>query len=139
MPVRSADAVWEGTLKEGSGNVKTSSGILDAPYTFRMRFEEDPGTNPEELIAAAHAGCFSMFLSGQLTNAGYIPTSIRTSAKVHLGAGPTISLIELTTEAEVPGVDDAQFQELAQKSKEGCPISKALASVEIKMTATLIK
>jgi lipoyl-dependent peroxiredoxin len=139
MSVRSANAIWEGTLKEGSGNFKTGSGVLAAPYNFRTRFEEEPGTNPEELIAAAHAGCYSMFLSAQLTNAGFIPTSITTTAKVHLEAGPTITLIELNTEAVVPGVDEAKFAELAQVSKEKCPISKALASVEIKLDAKLIK
>ncbi len=139
MSVRSAEAIWQGTLKEGAGTFKTGSGVLQAPYTHKMRFEDAPGTNPEELIAAAHSACYSMFLSAQLTNAGFTPTRIQTTAKVHLEAGPTITLIELDNESEVPGVDEAKFQELAQVSKEKCPISKALASVEIRLNAKLVK
>lgn len=139
MAVRSAQAVWQGTLKEGAGNFSVGSGTLSAPYNFKQRFEEEPGTNPEELIGAAHAACYSMFLSAQLTNAGFVPTRIQTTAKVHLEAGPTVTLIELTTVGQVPGVDEEKFMELAQVSKEKCPISKALASVEIKLNATLVK
>ncbi|MEX1019089.1 MAG: OsmC family protein [Litorilinea sp.] len=139
MPVRSADATWKGTLKEGSGSLKLGSGRYEGPYTFASRFEEaDDGTNPEELIGAAHAGCYSMFLSALLTNNGFTPDTIHTTAKVHLGAGPTITKIELTTEATVPGVDQAKFDELAAEAKAKCPISKALASVEeIVLNATL--
>ncbi len=138
MPVRSANAVWKGTLKEGSGHLKLESGVYEGPYTFASRFETAPGTNPEELIGAAHAGCYSMFLSALLTTAKYTPTQINTTAKVHLGEGPAIHLIELSTEAQVPGLGAAEFQELAEKAKAGCPVSKALSAVEIKLTATLL-
>jgi osmotically inducible protein OsmC len=138
MPVRSANAVWKGTLKEGSGHLKLESGVYEGPYTFASRFETAPGTNPEELIGAAHAGCYSMFLSALLTNAKYTPTSINTMAKVHLGEGPTIHLIELTTEAQVPGLGADEFQELAEKAKANCPVSKALSAVEMKLTASLL-
>jgi lipoyl-dependent peroxiredoxin len=138
MPVRSANAVWKGTLKEGSGHLKLESGAYEGPYTFASRFETAPGTNPEELIGAAHAGCYSMFLSALLTNAKYTPTSINTTAKVHLGEGPAIHLIELSTEAQVPGLAEAEFQEFAEKAKAGCPVSKALSAVEMKLSATLL-
>lgn len=139
MPVRSADAIWKGTLKEGSGTLKLGSGRYEGPYTFASRFEEaEDGTNPEELIGAAHAGCYSMFLSALLTNNGYTPESIQTTAKVHLGAGPTITKIELTTEASVPGLEQAKFDELAAEAKAKCPVSKALSAVEeIVLNATL--
>jgi osmotically inducible protein OsmC len=138
MAVSKAEAIWEGTLKEGSGTMKVGSGFVQGPYTFASRFEGDAkGTNPEELIGAAHAGCFSMFLSAQLTRAGFAPKSIHTTATVHLTDGPTISLIELVCEAEVPGVDQNTFDEKVAVSKAGCPVSKALASVEMKVTATL--
>jgi len=139
MAVRNAEAEWKGTLKEGAGTMKLGSGSYEGPFSYASRFEEGPGTNPEELIGAAHAGCFSMFLSALLTNAGFKPTRIHTTAKVHLGAGPAITLIELNTEAAVPGLDDAAFQEKAAAAKAGCPISKALAGVgEIKLTANLV-
>jgi osmotically inducible protein OsmC len=126
-------------LKEGAGTMKVGSGAYEGPYTFASRFESGPGTNPEELIGAAHAGCFSMFLAALLTNAGYTPTRIATTATVHLTAGPTISLIELSTQAEVPGVSDAEFQEHAEAAKNGCPVSKALAGPEIRLHAELVK
>lgn len=138
MPVRSAQAEWNGTLKEGNGTMALNSGAYQGPYTYASRFEDGPGTNPEELIGAAHAGCFSMFLSALLTNAGYPPTRIRTTARVHIAAGPTITTIELDTEAEVPNVDEATFQEKAAAAKAGCPVSKALASVDIKLNARLV-
>jgi len=139
MAVRNAEAVWQGTLKEGAGTMKLGSGAYEGPFSYASRFEEGPGTNPEELIGAAHAGCFSMFLSALLTNAGYTPTRVHTTAKVHLGAGPAITLIELNTEAEVPGLDADTFQEKATAAKAGCPVSKALAGVgEIQLTATLV-
>ena len=106
MTVRSAQALWNGTLREGDGKVRGESGFFDVPYSFGSRFEEAKGSNPEELIAAAHAGCFSMFLSAQLTKEGHPPTRIQTTAKVHLEAGPTITRIELETEGVVPGIDD---------------------------------
>ncbi len=138
MTVRSAQATWNGTLKEGNGTMKVGSGFFEGPFTFASRFEEGKGTNPEELIGAAHAGCYSMFLSALLTNAGFKPTSIHTTATVHLGAGPTITKIELNTEADVPGLDEATFAEKAAAAKQGCPVSKALASVEIELTARLL-
>lgn len=139
MAVSKASAQWTGTLKEGTGSMKGASGHFDAPFTFVSRFEgAATGTNPEELIGAAQAGCFSMFLAAQLTNAGHPPTSIETSATVHLGAGPTITKIELETVAVVPGVPVELFNEKVDFAKKNCPISKALASVaEMTLTATL--
>lgn len=138
MPVRKSEAVWRGTLKEGSGKMRLASGLYEGPYTYSSRFEEEAGTNPEELMGAAHAGCFSMFLAALLTDNGYPPNSVRTTASVHLGAGPTIKKIELECEASVPGVDETQFQELAAQAKAGCPVSKALAAVpEIVLNARL--
>ncbi len=140
MPVRKASAVWEGPIKEGNGTIKLGSGAYEGKYSFGSRFEESPGTNPEELIGAAHAGCFSMALSGGLSRAGTPPTRIATSAKVHIekvGEGFSITKIELDTEAQVPGIDDAAFQEAAKKAKEGCPVSRALAGTEITLNARL--
>jgi osmotically inducible protein OsmC len=137
MSIRNAEAVWTGTLKEGKGALKVGSGAFEGSYTWASRFAEAPGTNPEELIGAAHAGCYSMFLSGLLTKAGYAPTRIQTTAKVHLEAGPTITLIELDTLAEVPGLDEKTFQEQAEAAKKSCPVSKALASVEVRLSARL--
>ncbi|HWA72647.1 MAG TPA: OsmC family peroxiredoxin [Polyangiaceae bacterium] len=139
MATSKATAVWNGTLKEGAGTMKGGSGFFDAPFSFLSRFEGSTnGTNPEELIGAAHAGCFSMFLAAQLTNAGHPPTSIETKATVHLGAGPTVTKIELETVAKVPGVDQKLFDEKLAFTKANCPISKALASVpEFTVNATL--
>ena len=138
MAVRNAEAKWNGNLREGKGTMKLGSGAWEGPYTFDTRFGDAKGTNPEELVGAAHAGCFSMFLSGQLTRAGFTAEYIRTSAKVHLTDGPTISKIELDCEANVPGVTPEKFQELVDVSKKGCPVSKALAAVpEIVVTAKL--
>jgi osmotically inducible protein OsmC len=138
MAVRTSSAVWKGTLKEGAGTMKLASGAYEGPFTFASRFESGQGTNPEELIAAAHAGCFSMFLSALLTKAGFTATRISTTAAVHLTEGPTISLIELVSEAEVPGLSEAAFQEHAAAAKSGCPVSKVLAATEIKLTAKLV-
>ena len=139
MAVSKAQARWTGTLKEGNGTMKGASGHFDAPFTFVSRFEgAASGTNPEELIGAAQAGCFSMFLAAQLTNVGHPPTSIDTTATVHLGAGPTITKIELETVAVVPGVSAELFNEKVDFSKKNCPISKALAAVpEVTFVATL--
>ena len=137
MAVRSSSAEWKGTLKEGAGTMKLGSGTWQGPFTFASRFESGKGTNPEELIGAAHAGCFSMFLSALLTDAGFKPTRVQTTATVHLGEGPTISLIELSTEAVVPGLDDAAFRTHAEKAKEDCPVSKALAGPKITLKAKL--
>jgi osmotically inducible protein OsmC len=140
MPVRSSTAEWKGTLQEGSGHMVVGKGAYDGPYSFASRFEEGTGTNPEELIAAAHAGCFSMALSGGLTRAGTPPTSIATTAKVHLDRGETgfsITRIDLETVGEVPGVDADAFQKAAEGAKAGCPVSRALKAVEITIKATL--
>jgi osmotically inducible protein OsmC len=138
MAVRKSEAVWKGTLKEGSGTMRLASGMFEGPFTYASRFEEGQGTNPEELIGAAHAGCFSMFLSSLLTKNGYTATRIETSANVHINAG-TIDKIELVTRAEVPGVEQATFEKLAAEAKAGCPVSKALAAVpEITLDAQLV-
>lgn len=139
MAVSKASAKWTGTLKEGSGTMSGASGHFSAPFTFVSRFEgAASGTNPEELIGAAHAGCFSMFLAAQLTTAGHPPTSIETTATVHLGAGPALSKIELDTVAKVPGVSKEVFEEKVDFSKKNCPVSKALAAIpEITFNARL--
>jgi osmotically inducible protein OsmC len=139
MAIAKASAQWKGTLKEGTGSMKGGNGFFEAPFTFLSRFQGDKkGTNPEELIGAAHAGCFSMFLAAQLTNAGKPPTSIDTSATVHLGDGPTINKIELDVTAVVPGIDQKTFDEKVAFSKANCPVSKALASVaELSVTTKL--
>jgi len=141
MPVRKADAVWEGDIRGGNGKVSLGSGAFEGRYSFGSRFEEGAGTNPEELIGAAHAGCFSMALSGGLGRGGHTPKRIATTAKVHIekvGEGFSITRIELDTQAEVPGIDDATFQEFAKKAKEGCPVSKALAGTQITLNAKLV-
>jgi len=138
MAVRKASAIWKGTLREGAGTMKLGSGAYEGPFTYASRFEEGPGTNPEELIGAAHAGCFSMFLSALLTKAGFTPTSIETTATVHLGAGPAITDIELNSQVQVPGLEEARLQEFANEAKAGCPVSKALAGVNIKLNAHLV-
>jgi lipoyl-dependent peroxiredoxin len=120
MVIRSSSAEWKGTLKEGAGTMKIGGGWYEGPYTYASRFESGQGTNPEELVGAAHAGCFSMFLASLLTNAGYPPVRIATTARVHLEAGPTITWIELTTQAEVPGLSEADLQEHAEEAKKRC-------------------
>ena len=139
---KTASAHWQGGIKDGKGTISTESGVLkDSPYGFNTRFEDKPGTNPEELIGAAHAGCFSMALSGGLSKAGIKPVRIHTTARVHLdqqGGGFAITRIELETEAEVPGIDDATFQQHAEGAKKNCPVSKALSAVEITLTARLV-
>jgi osmotically inducible protein OsmC len=140
MPVRSAKAQWDGTLKEGKGTMSLGSGAFQGQYSFNSRFESGTGTNPEELIGAAHAGCFSMALTAALGRAGFTPKHVSTSAGVHLEqveGGFGITAIDLTTEANVPGIDDAKFQEIAAATKTGCPVSKALAGVDIQLEAAL--
>ena len=130
MPIRTASARWQGTLTEGSGTVRTGKGGLSGDYSFKSRFEEGEGTNPEELIGAAHAGCFSMAFAKQLTDAGHPPASVETTASVHLDktdAGMTVTRIALDTTGDVPGIDEAEFQKLAEVAKENCPISRLLA------------
>ena len=145
MAISTADAVWEGGLKDGKGTVKTGSGAVNGNYSFRTRFEGAQGaagTNPEELIGAAHAGCFSMALSAGLGKAGFTPTRISTSAKVHLekvGEGFQITRIQLTTEAAIPNIDEATFQQQAEGAKKGCPVSQALAGTKIELDAKLVK
>jgi osmotically inducible protein OsmC len=139
VPTRKADAVWEGSLEKGKGRVKW--GAYEGNYSFASRFEAGPGTNPEELIAAAHAGCYSMALSGMLGGAGFAPKRIRTQAEVHLEKAPdhwTITHIDLITEAEVPGLDEKTFLAKAQEAKAGCPVSRALAAVQINLKAKLV-
>ena len=140
MSVKTAKAVWHGTGKEGEGRLTTPSGVLhDTAYSFKTRFENEKGTNPEELIAAAHAGCFSMALAFQLQGAGFTPTSLETEAAVTLdkdGDGFRVSKSALRLVATVPGIDKAKFDELAKTAKEGCPISKLL-NAEITLDATL--
>jgi len=141
MAIRTASAEWLGNLPKGSGTVETETGALKGAYSFASRFEEGAGTNPEELIAAAHAGCFSMAFANGLAKAGFEPTSIRTTAKVHLEMGADgfgVSQIDLECFGDVPGIDDATFQEHAQGAKVGCPISKALSATPIQLSATLV-
>jgi len=141
MAIRNASARWTGTLTEGTGVVRTGKGGYEGAYSFKSRFEEGEGTNPEELIGAAHAGCFSMFLAKVLTDAGHPPTSVETKANVHLertDAGMTVTRIDLDTVGEVPGMDDAEFSKHAEEAKSGCPISRLLApGVEITLVARL--
>jgi osmotically inducible protein OsmC len=140
MPARLGTAVWEGTLKEGKGSMKLGSGAYEGPFSFKSRFEEGTGTNPEELIAAALAGCFSMALSSNLEKAGHPAKRVDTRANVKLEmveGGPRITTIELQNESDVPGIDEKSFQEQAEKTKAGCPVSKALTGTEIKLSAKL--
>jgi lipoyl-dependent peroxiredoxin len=141
MAKRTASAVWEGTLKDGRGKVKLGSGAFEGQYSFASRFEEGTGTNPEELIGAAHAGCFSMALAAGLTRAGLKPTRISTNAAVSLekvGEGFKITTIQLDTEAEVSGLDESAFLEHAETAKKNCPVSQALAGTNIKLNARLV-
>jgi len=142
MAKRTASAVWEGTLKEGNGRVKLGSGAFEGNNSFVSRFEDGAGTNPEELIGAAHAGCFSMALAAGLTKAGHNPKRISTNANVSLekvGEAFKITTIELTTEGEVPGIDEKTFLDAAESAKKNCPVSQALAGVDIKLNATFVK
>ena len=142
MPTRTAAAEWKGNLAEGSGSLKVGSGAFQGPYSFKSRFEEgESATNPEELLGAAHAGCFTMALTAQLSRERLLPTRIHTEARVKLekvGDAFSITRIDLETEAEVPGIDDATFQKYANDAKQNCPVSKALAATEINLTAKLL-
>lgn len=141
MPTRKANAVWNGDLKGGKGTMKMDSGSYEGPYSFSSRFEDGKGTNPEELIAAAHAGCYSMALSAGLGKAGYDPKSVETRADVKLekvGDGFKITTITLNTKATIPEIDEDTFMEHANGAKENCPVSQALAGVEIKLNAELL-
>ena len=136
MPTRKAESTWNGDLKNGNGNMSFGSGAYEGSYSFKSRFEEGTGTNPEELIGAAHSGCFSMALSADIAEAGYSPESVTTNAEVSLEDG-SITTIVLTTKANVPDIDEDTFQEIAAGAKENCPVSKALAGVDIKLNASL--
>jgi len=141
MPVRKSEAEWKGDLKGGSGRVKFEGGAFEGQYNFSSRFEEGKGTNPEELIAAAHAACFSMALAAGLSGAGHTPENVRTKAKVKIdpvSGGFEITGITLVSEATVPGLSDADFQKIAEATKEGCPVSKALKAVPITLQAKLV-
>ena len=140
MAIRTANAAWEGSLKEGKGMMHLGSGAWEGPFSFGTRFEDAPGTNPEELIGAALAGCFSMELGAGLGRGGFTPTRIATKARVHIEkveGGFGVTKIELTTDAEVPGLDEATFQQAVDATKAGCPISKALGAVPITVESTL--
>lgn len=140
MPTRYAEALWEGDLPKGKGNIKTNSGVLNHAYSFGTRFEAAPGTNPEELLGAAHAACFSMALSHMLASGGHTPTRVHTKAAVTIdkvGDGFKITKILLTCDAIVPGIDQKAFTDTANKAKAGCPVSQALAATPIELEATL--
>lgn len=136
MPKRKAEATWNGDLKNGEGKLSFGNGAYEGAYSFKSRFKEGTGTNPEELIGAAHAGCFSMALSADLAKAGYSPQSVTTHAEVSLEDG-SITTILLKTEANIPDIDEDNFQEVAEGAKKNCPVSKALAGVDIKLDASL--
>ena len=141
MPTRNASAVWNGDLMKGAGNVKLGSGAFEGQYNFSSRFESGTGTNPEELLGAAHAACFSMALSAGLGGAGFKPQRVSTTAKVtveKVGEGFKITRIQLNTEASVPNIDPGKFQEIAKATKTGCPVSQALASVPMELEAKLV-
>ena len=141
MPIRNGQAVWQGNLKEGNGTLKVGSGAYEGPCSFTSRFEEGSGTNPEELVAAAHAACFSMALSHGLDQAGHTPTRVITKAQAHLEKGDdgfSVTTINLDVEADVPGLDDATFQEIALKTKSGCPISKLVTGAKVTLNAKLL-
>jgi osmotically inducible protein OsmC len=141
MAIRTAKAEWNGNLTEGKGTLSLGSGAYQGPYSFTSRFEDGAGTNPEELIAAAHAGCYSMALSAGLAKSGFSPERVAADAKLQLlktDAGFTITSIELAVEAKVPGIDDAKFQEFAEGARKNCIVSRALAGVEIKVNAKLV-
>ena len=142
MATRTGSAVWDGTLKQGKGNLKLGSGAFEGAYSFSSRFEEGKGTNPEELIGAAEAACFSMALSANLEKAAHPAKRVSTVATVKLEiveGAPKITTIDLKTEANVPGIDEAKFREIAEQTKKGCPVSKALAGTQINLDAKLLK
>jgi lipoyl-dependent peroxiredoxin len=140
MPTRSSSAEWSGNLARGSGTMSLGSGAFEGAYSAASRFENGDGTNPEELIAAAHAGCFSMALALTLSQAGHEPDSVQTTAEVHLdkdGEGFSITRSDLTTEVKVKGLDDSEFQKYAEQAEKGCPVSRALGAIEISLDAKL--
>jgi len=143
MIIRKSNAEWLGDLKTGAGSITFGSGAYTGPYSFQSRFESDAGTNPEELLAAAHSGCYSMAFSFALTLSGYAPQRVHTTAAVKLepaaGGGFSITAIDLVMEAVVPAIEDEQFQAIAAEAKVNCPISKAVAAVPVSLRATLVK
>jgi osmotically inducible protein OsmC len=143
MPVRKGSAEWRGDLKKGSGDISTESGVLNrVPYSFASRFEQGRETNPEELIGAAHAACYSMALSNMLSGAGFTVRSVKAEDKVHIEkveSGFSITRIEIRCDAEIPGIDEAVFRDFAEKAKRECPVSKALAGTELTLSASLRK
>lgn len=139
MSVRSANAKWNGTLKDGSGTMNFSN--YSGPYTYVSRFEEGEGTNPEELVGAAHSGCYSMFLAALISGEGYVPESVETEARVHLGkdeTGPVITTIELDCKVKCDGLSPEKFQELSMAAKEKCPISRLVSAADIRLNASLL-
>jgi osmotically inducible protein OsmC len=141
MATRTAKAEWNGNLQQGKGSMALGSGAFQGAYSFASRFEEGTGTNPEELVGAAHAGCYSMALAAAIGRAGFEPKRVATQATVRLmkvDEKPTITEIVLDTEAEVPGLDAAKFQELAEGARSGCVVSRALAGTTIKLNAKLV-
>ncbi|HSZ55870.1 MAG TPA: OsmC family protein [Tepidisphaeraceae bacterium] len=141
MPVRNAEANWNGGLKDGQGSVKLGSGAFEGKYSFGSRFENGTGTNPEELLGAAHAGCYSMALAAGLGKAGFNPQRVHTTAAVSIekvGEGFKITKIRLVTEAKVPNLDAATFKDIAEKTKAGCPVSQALSATPIELEAKLL-
>jgi osmotically inducible protein OsmC len=141
MTTRTSEAQWEGPLKDGKGRFWTGSGEVSGVYSFGTRFEEQEGTNPEELIGAAHASCFSMALAGDLEKAGHRPESVRTVARVNLrkgDAGYEITGVDLDAQAQVPGIEETEFQRIAEGTRVGCPVSKALAAIPITLQAALV-
>lgn len=141
MPIRNASAVWEGDLPTGKGKMKLESGAFEGNYSFSSRFEDGPGTNPEELIGAANAGCFSMQLANLLAQAGFEPKRIQTNAKVNLAKisdGYKIITIDLNTEAQVPDIEKDTFLKIAEDAKKGCPVSQLLTGAEIRLNASLM-
>lgn len=139
MSTTTSSAEWKGNLNDGQGVMKLGSGAFEGAYNFASRFQSGPGTNPEEWIGAAHAGCYSMFLSAVLSGAGFTPDRVTTTATVHLGEGPAITDIELATEVKVNGLSEADFQKHAEFAKLNCPVSRALAGPKITLRAVLLK
>jgi lipoyl-dependent peroxiredoxin len=141
MPVRTSYAEWDGNLQQGKGTVKLGSGGFEGSYSFGSRFQESPGTNPEELLGAAHAACYSMALAAEISKAGFISRQIKTAARVtiqQVGQGPKITYIDLQTEVDAPELDEQKFQQLAEETKKNCPVSQALSCVPITLEARLM-
>jgi osmotically inducible protein OsmC len=142
MAVRNGSAEWRGDLQSGGGTVSVGDGVFEGQYSFASRFEEGTGTNPEQLIAAAHAACFSMALANILTQDGHVPESVSTRANIQLrnvDGAPTLTRVDLETEGRVPGIDQGEFEQYAAQAKQGCPVSRALAGIpEIALSATLV-